>query len=169
METVSSVSSEEELLQLRDEGKISEDEYQELLAAMKKPSAREQKTSGSSVSDFATSIGLPGHENIPGILWIALISLGLMVLGKLLFVFKAGPVILVDAGISAVLLVGLYLRHKWAYVLTIVVVAFGTIVAFSKGPEQGLTVAVLDCLVLVPVVLCTNHFFGKSPADSGGE
>ena len=32
------VSSEEELLQLRNEDKISEDEYQDLLAAMRKPS-----------------------------------------------------------------------------------------------------------------------------------
>ena len=35
MENVSNVSSEEELLQLRDEGKISEEEYQELLIAMR--------------------------------------------------------------------------------------------------------------------------------------
>jgi len=37
MENVSNVSSEEELLQLRNEGKISEDEYEQLLAAMSKP------------------------------------------------------------------------------------------------------------------------------------
>jgi len=35
MENVSNISSEEELLQLRDEGKISEEEYQELLIAMR--------------------------------------------------------------------------------------------------------------------------------------
>lgn len=38
MEDISNVSSEEELLQLRNEGKISEDEYEELLAAISKPS-----------------------------------------------------------------------------------------------------------------------------------
>jgi len=36
MQDISNVSSEEELLQLRNEGKISEDEYQQLLAAMSK-------------------------------------------------------------------------------------------------------------------------------------
>ena len=36
MENVSNVSSEEELLQLREEGKISEDEYKDLLATMQK-------------------------------------------------------------------------------------------------------------------------------------
>lgn len=38
MENVPNVSSEEELLQLRNEGKISEEEYQDLLAAVRKPS-----------------------------------------------------------------------------------------------------------------------------------
>jgi len=38
MENVSNISSEEELLQLRNEGKISEAEYQDLLATMRKPS-----------------------------------------------------------------------------------------------------------------------------------
>jgi len=36
MEDISNVSSEEELLQLRNEGKISEDEYEELRSAMRK-------------------------------------------------------------------------------------------------------------------------------------
>jgi len=36
MENLSNVSSEEELLQLRNEGKISEDEYEELRSAMRK-------------------------------------------------------------------------------------------------------------------------------------
>jgi len=36
MEDISNVSSEEELLQLRDEGNISEDEYEELYDAMQK-------------------------------------------------------------------------------------------------------------------------------------
>jgi len=38
MENVSNISSEEELLQLRNEGKISQYEYQDLLSAMRKPS-----------------------------------------------------------------------------------------------------------------------------------
>jgi hypothetical protein len=37
MENVSNISSEEELLQLRDEGKINEAEYAELLEAVNKP------------------------------------------------------------------------------------------------------------------------------------
>ncbi len=43
MESPSHVSSEEELLQLRDEGKIIEQEYEELLGAMKKPPANHSR------------------------------------------------------------------------------------------------------------------------------
>ena len=39
------VSSEEELLQLRDEGKISEDEYAELLEAMNRPTSEKLEPS----------------------------------------------------------------------------------------------------------------------------
>ena len=39
MENISNISSEEELLQLRNDGKISEAEYQELLESMNKPAS----------------------------------------------------------------------------------------------------------------------------------
>ena len=39
------ISSEEQLLQLRDEGKISEDEYKDLLSAMRKRSENTSSTS----------------------------------------------------------------------------------------------------------------------------
>ena len=52
MEDTSGASSEKELLELRNEGKITEDEYQDLLAAMQRKSspeldARPNETSGS--------------------------------------------------------------------------------------------------------------------------
>jgi hypothetical protein len=43
MESASHASSEEELLQLREEGKISEQEYDELLGAMRKPPANHSR------------------------------------------------------------------------------------------------------------------------------
>jgi hypothetical protein len=44
MESASHASSEEELLKLREEGKISEQEYEELLGAMKRPPADQSPT-----------------------------------------------------------------------------------------------------------------------------
>ncbi|MEJ2705699.1 MAG: hypothetical protein P8Z79_24950, partial [Sedimentisphaerales bacterium] len=101
------------------------------------------------------------EKEVPGLLWIALISLSVMVVLKVLFVFTVGPAILIDAAWSGALLVGLYLGHKWAYVLTIVFVAIGTVSGLSKGIGNGLTILLLDCLVLVPVLMCKEYFFPK--------
>ena len=160
MEDPKNISSEQELLELRNQGKISEAEYGELLAAMRKPTPDKRP-----ISDRT---GIAGYlerqsrrKQIPGVLWIGLVSLGIMVLLKLVAVVSVGPRILIDAGLSAALLVGLCLGHKWAYILTIVLVVLGTVCALSKGAGYGLLVLILDCLVLVPVVLSTDYFFFK--------
>jgi len=159
MQSVSNVSSEEELLKLRQEGKISEEQYKDLLAAIRKPRPSETETPEQSNFYTLDSNAQRTERQIPGPLWIALISLSIMVVLKVLFVFKVGPVILIDAALSGALLVGLYLGHKWAYVLTIVFVAFGTVSGLSKSSTHGLTILALDCLVLVPVLMCTGFFF----------
>jgi hypothetical protein len=161
METVSNVSSEEELLRLRNDGKISEAEYQDLLAAIRKSRPGETEVPDQSNScTFWLKTRLM-EKKIPGPLWIALISLSVMVVLKVLFAFMVGPAILIDATWSGALLVGLYFGHKWAYILTIVFVAIGTVSGLSKGIGSGLTILVLDCLVLVPVLVCTEYFFPK--------
>ncbi|HUT30595.1 MAG TPA: hypothetical protein VMX13_12445 [Sedimentisphaerales bacterium] len=166
MENIPTVSSEEELLELRREGKITEAEYGELLGAMRKATSHTRPVLDKT-GIAACLKRQSGNRGIPGVLWIGLVSLGIMVLFKLAAVFSVGPRILVDAGISAALLVGLYLGHKWAYILTIVFVVLGTVFALSKGAGYGLLVLVLDCLVLVPVVLSTEYFFFKNGANSG--
>ena len=157
MDIISNVSSEEELLQLRNDGKISETEYHDLLASMSKHPKHDENHPPYS----ASKLKIPAPGSIPPVLWIALISLAVMIFSKVLFVFKVGPVILIDAALSGVLLVGLYLGHKWAYVLTIIFVALGTISGLSKGVPNGLIILTLDCLVIVPVLMCTEFFFPK--------
>jgi hypothetical protein len=100
------------------------------------------------------------QRQIPGPLWIALVCLGLMVFGKCLAMFKVGPLILIDAALSGGLLWGLANGKKWAYILTLIAVAFGTIQTTARaGVAAGFTVLIVDCLVLVPVLICTNWFF----------
>lgn len=161
MDNISNISSEEELLQLRNDGKISEAEYQDLLAAIRKPRPGETEAPDRSDSWTFWPKTLRTEKEIPGPLWIALISLAVMVVLKVLFVFQVGPAILIDAALSGALLVGLYLGHKWAYVLTIVFIAVGTVLGLSKSLANGLTILALDCLVLVPVLMCTEFFFPK--------
>ncbi|MBL7154548.1 MAG: hypothetical protein ISS79_12605 [Phycisphaerae bacterium] len=54
MEDISNVSSEEELLQLRDEGKISGAEYNDLLAAMRTPPPDHVEEVASGIDDART-------------------------------------------------------------------------------------------------------------------
>jgi hypothetical protein len=161
MDSFAEISSEEELLQLRNDGKVSEAEYQDLLAAIRKSQPSETQMPDKSNSFIFWSRTRCTEKEIPGLLWISLISLSVMVVLKVLFVFKVGPAILIDAALSGALLVGLYLGHKWAYVLTIVFIAVGTVLGLSKSLANGLTILALDCLVLVPVLLCTEFFFPK--------
>ena len=108
-------------------------------------------------------------RRIPGPLWIAIVSLGLMVIGKIIAAFVVTPLVLIDAGLSALLLLGIILGHRWAYIVTIVFVAYGTIVSFFNSIQAGLIVLVLDCLVLVPVLVCTRYYFPPSKATSPDE
>ncbi len=166
MDSTTSASSEQELLRLRNEGKITEAEYQDLLAAMRKAPSREEDQPDASGPGCASQIERPKGGNIPPVLWIALVSLAVMIVAKVLGAFQLGPQILVDAALSAALLVGLYLGHKWAYVATIVLVALSAVLACSKGTEYGLTVLLVNCLVLVPMILARDYFFPK-PARTG--
>ena len=58
MENVSNVSSEEELLQLRNEGKISEDEYGELLETLRKSAKVDVGPAGPGESKPVSTSGL---------------------------------------------------------------------------------------------------------------
>ena len=76
MENVSNISSEEELLELRNEGKISEDEYEELLETLRKtnkadvgPVAQEQpgpvRTCGLAIASLVFALALGPFGLIP--------------------------------------------------------------------------------------------------------
>lgn len=93
-------------------------------------------------------------DDIPGVLWVAIISLAPMILMKL----PAGQY--VDAVLSGGLLYGIIRGYKWAYWVTIVSVVFGVLVTMAgSGLASGLVVLALDCLVLVPVWMSRSYFF----------
>jgi len=79
MEDISNISSEEELLQLRNEGKISEDEYEELRSAMRKsakpdfeppPVATDSSKSKRRLGKIAFCLMLLGIVVVPVWLWV---------------------------------------------------------------------------------------------------
>jgi uncharacterized membrane protein len=160
----SDITSADQLEALLDQGKISESEYERLRQALEP----RRKGGPGFLSGSPWTRGMRRRE-LPSLLWVALISLGVMVVLKIAFAVVASPLLLIDAALSAGLLVGIYLGHRWAYVLTIVFCILGTALGFSAGPVQGLLTLVLDCLVLVPVLLCTRYFFQRSANQMGEE
>ena len=116
---------------------------------------------------------------LPVAMWFAVIMLGLMVLAKLVAVPFVGAKVLIGAGLSAVLLAGLVMRARWAYVLVLAGSAYGVFHTAAQGALpagfdstmlqsqvgrllMALLTLLLDALVFVPVLLSTGWFF---PAD----
>jgi len=106
--------------------------------------------------------GRVGEER-PAILWVGLCVLGLIVIIQILSGLVNGNVsLLVSAAMSAILWFGLYLGHRWAFVLTIVFVLLGVVVAFMRDPNLGMLTLVFDGFVLVPVLMSRAYFWGRA-------
>ena len=103
------------------------------------------------------------NRQMPEPLWIAIVFLGAMVLGKIAAVGEAGPRALVDAALLTVFLVGLVRGREWAYVLTILAATGGTMWGAMRGIHAGWSILAIDGLVLVPVLLCTDYYFPQRP------
>ena len=95
---------------------------------------------------------------IPAILWVAVISLGIMILVKVIAAVS-NPAILIDAVLSGILLYGIFKGYRWAFILTFVAVVLGTAYAMNQSVKSGMTVLVINCLVLVPVMMSKSYFF----------
>jgi hypothetical protein len=65
--------------------------------------------------------------------------------------------------------VGLYRGAGWAFVATLLVGIAGALVTLVKDPTVGLIVTVLNAIVLVPIVLARDYFFGSEDRVSPGE
>jgi hypothetical protein len=144
------------------QGKISEGDYERL---------REALDSGADLGR-GTLPGLSASHgrkfrDIPPVLWVGLVSLGIMVVLKIVFIAAVGPLLLIDAALSAILLLGLYLGHKWAYVLTIVFCLAGVLMTMVNTPNLAVGVLLLNALVLVPVLMSTRYFFPSFHTETG--
>jgi hypothetical protein len=97
-------------------------------------------------------------KKIPGPLWIALLSLSIMILLKLVMAFNSSPLLLVDAILCGILLYGLGFRRQWAYSYAIFLALAGTAFAMYLDMMYGIVAMVTYSLVLVPMLMCTQFF-----------
>lgn len=107
-------------------------------------------------------------KSIPTVLWVALISLGVMVVCQLLVSLRSGLAGFVGAVLSGLLLWGLYRGHRWAYVVTVAIVPIKLIVFFVTGKAGfGFLLFLIDCFVWIPVLLSTHYYWGRMCRESG--
>ena len=152
MESVSDISSEEELLKLREEGKISEDEYKDLLAAMRKSPA---PSAGSAV-DTRKAVSL---QDVPWQIWIVVAVLVLEGVGNLLIIPQQ-PMALIWLAAKCVFILGLLKGWRWAFCLFVVVGIIHVVFFMLQAP-----VAALLNLAIVALALVSFRFYFPSQAE----
>jgi len=104
-------------------------------------------------------------KSIPTILWVAIISMGAFACLHLIISFSK-PIQLIAFIVNVVLLVGLYLGKKWAFVVTIIVSLASPLALISQDVGISFVVLILNSLVLIPILLTTRYFFPKSAPES---
>ena len=100
-------------------------------------------------------------NQIPPLLWIALATLVLMVVGKALYYLRGDQLSLLEAVLAGVLLFGIYQKRGWAYWLTFLFVLLEVVLGtrLHKHRSEGVFEAlVINLLILVPVVLRRDYF-----------
>jgi len=145
------------------EGKISESDYERLREALDSGA----DLGGGNPPGLSPSVG-QASRNIPPVLWVGLVSLGLI--SAIQFVYGASisslPLV-IAAAVSVGLVIGLYLGHKWAYVLIILFSVAGVLVTMARNPNLAVGVLLLNALVLVPVLISTRYFFPPTHSEMG--
>jgi hypothetical protein len=110
------------------------------------------------------------ERKIPSALWISIAALGAMTLIQLIIGVQRGSnALLVTVILNVVVLAGLLLGHKWAYVVVLVLGVGGPIALLSRDARYAMTILLVDGLVTVPMILSTRFFFPGRPGQSAVE
>jgi hypothetical protein len=152
MENISNISSEEELLQLRNDGKISEAEYQELLAAIRKSPAKETTETVRAETFFSL-------RDVPWQIWVVVVLLALEGIGNLQSIPQQ-PRALFWLGAKCLFIIGLLKRWRWVFCLFVIICIIHVLFFLTQAP-----IAVLMNLALVALVLSAYRFYFPSQAE----
>lgn len=152
MESVPDISSEEELLKLREEGKISEDEYKDLLAAMRKSPVE----SARSAVDARKAGTL---QDVPWQIWVVVAVLALEGVGNVLIIPQQ-PMALIWLAAKCVFILGLLKRWRWVFCLFVVVGILHILFFMLQAP-----VAALLNLAIVVLALTSFRLYFPSQAE----
>ena len=102
------------------------------------------------------------QREVPSVLWVGLIALGLISIVQFLIGVSQGNVaLLIGVALSLIFLFGLYRGHRWAFVLTLVLGTLGVIGTMARSPAAGFFTLVANGFVLVPVILAKDYFWSR--------
>jgi hypothetical protein len=103
---------------------------------------------------------------MPRVLWLSIVCLAVLVLGRVWLSTRLGSVVMLDAAAWAVVLFGLIAGRRWAFYLAIALPALELVLlSIRAGPIGAATLAV-NALVVVPTVAGREYFFGaRTPCD----
>ncbi len=104
------------------------------------------------------------ERRIPAVLWIGLAALALFsVLQFAIAIVQGRLLMLVSVALNVALLYGLYRGHRWAFVVTLAFGILGIVVTLIRSPALAIGVLIGNGLILVPVVLAREYFWGPRP------
>jgi len=146
VENISNVSSEEELLQLRNEGKITEGEYQDLISAMRKSPAE-------SAPIAANSEKSASFQGVPWQIWVVVALLGLEGIGNLLSIPNQ-PWAAIWLATKIIFILGLLKRWRWVFCLFIIIGGIHVLYFMMQAP----LIALIN-FVLVGLALSSYRFY----------
>jgi hypothetical protein len=146
MKNVSNISSEGELLQLHNDGKIGETEYRDLLAAIRKSPAKKTK-------DAVNEVTFISRQYVPWQIWIVIAILALEGVGNLLYVPQQ-PMALIWLGWKCLFILGLLKRWRWVFCLFVIIGIIHVLYFLLQAP-----IVSLINLALVVLASCSYRFY----------
>ena len=103
------------------------------------------------------------RRKLPPALIFAIVCLTILILARLWLSLRLGTILMLDASMWAIILFGLIVGHRWAFVLTIAIPVLEMLLAAIRVGRVAPAVLVINALVIVPVILSRDHFFPAGP------
>lgn len=117
---------------------------------------------------------IPSTDRVPpaplvyALLALALIVVIQFVLGAAILVgsMKGPPTLVIGALAGAVIWLGLYYRHRWAFVVVLLICPLNVVLALASPGRNPLLAILLNGLVFVPVLMSAKWFGWRGAGDS---
>ena len=100
-------------------------------------------------------------NSLPRVLWFIIIVMAIFACIHLVVSFSK-PIQLLAFTINIILLIGLYYRQKWAYIITIIASLIAPIAIYNQNNELSVIILLLNSIILLPLLIATRYFFPKT-------